>query len=824
MNRFKKGILFLLTATMLIVAGGLIIGYRLAYRALPLTEGVIELAGLSEPVKIHRDEYGVPHIVAQNEIDLAFAVGFVQAQDRLWQMDFLRRVVQGRLSEIFGKKTLDADKALRVVGFSRIAKTLTDSLDISSRRFIEAYTSGVNCFIDSHRDNLPVEFTLLGFVPEPWKVEHSVAVSRLLAWQLSMGWYLDITFSRIADSVGIGKLNELIPLYPKTAPVIVTSSEMRDVEARSERNPGIADIAEVPSALHTWFEAMVSVNEMLSTEPWAVGSNNWVIGPTKSDDGSAILSNDPHLGHGIPPTWYEMHLAGGSFDVMGYALPGLPYIVLGNNRHVAWGFTNVMADETDFYREKIKDSTYFFDGQWNLLKVNHEIIHVKDSASVLLDIPETHHGPLVNSMFKTLKQDDAVSVCWLGNQVSHEADAIHALNIAKSWVELRNAARLFSVPAQNMVFIDQEGNYGYQFLGTTPIRNAGNGTLIMDGTNRYYDWKGVIPFADRPFVLNPEKGFVASANNKVVDEQYPYFISSYFYEPARIDRITQFIQSKEKISVEDSKRLQNDQTNTMVAELIPTIVLACRGDSVMVEESENEAPSNVYQEALLFLKHWDGVSDVRSRGAAVFHAFWMKLVSHLYQDELGEGLYATFANSYICTPATLQLFRFPESSWWDDQRTAGIKENRDGQIRSAFKEGVDFLVHTIGKEPGAWAWGDLHTITFEHPLGKQPPLDHFFNIGPFALGGDGQTPNKATFRITSSKFNTFEGPSMRRIISSSDLGHASSVITVGQSGQLFSTHYSDQVDDWLNGIYRTTSMNSSDWSSYKVLVLNPEKP
>ncbi len=829
MNHRIRFLVFAVLFLTIIVAGTLAFGYFAIRKALPQLEGEMTVVGISGPVKIYRDEYGVPHVYADEESDLMFATGYTQAQDRLWQMDMLRRVASGRLSEIFGTKTIQADKALRTLGFMRMARMISDSLKPETRILLESYADGVNYFIKTHVDNYPAEFTLLRIEPEPWKPEHSMALSRILAWQLSMGWYVDVAYDQIKDSVNYTMFQEIFPKFPESAPLILPTVPeyllqkwgFKDSPQKIKAE-NVFPIGQSSPELADFVEANLLIKNILGWEGFAIGSNNWVVDGSHSTTGKPILANDPHLGHGVPSLWYEMHLVGGRFDVTGFTLPGMPFAVLGNNRHVAWGFTNVQNDDADFYREYIKDSTYYFNGAFRPLKWDDEKIAIKDTSDIMYRVRSTHHGPIINDLFDYMNEK-AISVRWTGHDVSYEVEAILGMNLATNWIEFRSACSQFKSPAQNVVYADIDGHIAYQFMGNIPIRKYANGIAIWDGTQLENDWLGYWPFEKNPFELDPTTGILSSANNKTAGTWFPLFISDYWEHPSRIMRIQELLHSKEKFSVEDFKLFQNDLYSFHAKEVLPFLLEACQADSLYTKADITSEDNFQYNESYLFLKYWDCKMGKDSRGAALFNVFFQRLLENIYHDDLGE-LYEPFIKlSNIPARVTTQLLGLKNSGWWNDKKTKSI-EDRDAILRRSFNEAIESLVRRFGPEPASWTWEKLHHVTFKHVLGVQKPLDFLFNIGPYPVGGNTTTISNSEFHYSDTLFATVLGASMRRIVDLSDLGHPATTVTIGQSGQPFSPYFKDQVDNWLNGKYKTFSMNQGEIEkTSKLLTLNPIK-
>ncbi|MBX7150768.1 penicillin acylase family protein [bacterium] len=820
---------------LLILSGALYwAGVFIIKKSLPQIDGDHVAEGLVATVEVYRDQYGMPHIMADNEHDLMFSAGYVQAQDRLWQMDLLRRVAAGRLSEILGTKTLEADKFLRTIGLMRTAKMIADSLDSETRTLLQAYSDGVNLYLREHFNNYPIEFTLLGYEPYPWEIEHTVAMARVMAWQLNMGWYVDVMYAQIADSVGNQKMFEILPRFPDDAPTIVGDKpalshikldfELPKENSYSQNTFDIRLSKSLMSMLTRWMQINEDVKTIAGFDGSAIGSNNWVVDGRKSTTGKPILANDPHLAHSAPSTWYEMHLSGGRFDVTGFTFPGVPMIVLGNNRNIAWGFTNVMTDDADFYVETIRDGRFLLNGKWNDLTTIYEEIKVKDSAAVLLPVSFTSHGPVISDFTKKeLRDEQAIAMRWLGHYYSNEVKAIYKLNLARDWQEFREATRYFKVPGQNVVYADNDGNIGYQCMSGIPIRRSGNGIALLDGTTSLNDWQGIVPFEQLPYTFNPSDHYVASANNKTAGNWFPYFISNYWEHPSRVKRIHQFLKSKEKISVEDCKILQQDFYSFHAAEVAPFLLKVLSSDSLFTSDEDKSGYQKLYHEAYLFVQHWDYVMAPDSRGAAIFNVFFQKLLKNTFEDEMGSDLFKSFITlSNIPTRITTQLLSNNTSPWWDDQKTLE-KETRDAIIKKSFVESIEWLKSKIHEEPAGWKWGTLHTVTFEHLIGKQKPFDRLFNVGPFSVGGNTTTVNNTEYHYNDERFNVLIGASMRRIVDFSDRLHPMTILTVGQSGQPYSDFYQDQTPMWLDGLYKTVSMNQTEIEKYPhKLILKPK--
>jgi len=797
---------------LVVLLGTILFLRHLVTKSFPQVEGGLVLPELEAPVHVYRDDYGVPHIIAENERDALVASGFVHAQDRMWQMDINRRAGEGRLSEILGTGALAYDKQLRTIGFKRIAERLEKSLRRDSWQALQAYADGVNAYIESHRGKYPVEFDMLNYEPEQWTVLHSLLIARLMAWELCMGWWSELTLGELMERFSLEKALEIFPPYPKDSPRVI---------------PWPSGTQKFALGTREFRSTERALRKFLNIDGSNVGSNAWVISGAKTVSGFPLLANDPHLGLPSPSKWYLLHLSGGELNVMGVSIPGTPYIVLGRNENVAWGFTNLMADDVDFYIEKVDSlhpDQYFFNGKWLDMKLISEEILVRDSASVSWTVRLTHHGPIINDVHSSWFYQDSATVAshppvamrWTGFETTDELYAISLINRARSWKEIRKALENFEVPGQNVLFADREGNIGYQAAVRLPIRGKQNPTLPLPGWIDDFEWKGFVPFHELPFVLNPPSGYVASANNKPVDETYPYHISNLWEPPSRIVRLVDLLESGGPFSLQEVQRIQLDYVSPHARETVPYLLHAYAGRTVH---------DSVLQTALSYLRNWDFNFRKEDVTTTIFNKFYVKLLWNTFRDEMGRDLfhdYIYLANVPIRVMA--EMLKFEWSSWYDDVTTEEV-ETRDVILRKSLEEALTELQATFGKGLKTWSWGDLHRVTFKHILGSQKPLDKIFNIGPFPTGGAGTTLNSGEYNLNS-PFQMTLGSSFRHITDLSDSVSSLMVITSGQSGQPFHPHYDDYVPLWLNGLYHRMILDErmiQEQKEWKHLVLHPEK-
>ncbi len=758
-----------------VIVGGvcLLLGlsyYQLLLRPQPKTSGAVSVPGLAEQVEVYRDSCGVPHIFARNEQDLFLAQGYVEAQDRLWQMDLSRRMATGRLSEIFGEETVEADKFIRTLGIGRIGEELAENLSPEAFTVLRSYCEGVNSFISQNRKSLPVEFRVLHYEPEPWEPSHSLAYLRLLGWMLSFAWESETAMGKLVETVGEEKAREAFPSYPLGAPYIVHS------------------LARLLPAL--------SGQKGLRNQA-AVGSNSWVLSGSRSATGKPVLASDPHLRLVVPSPWYEVHLKGGEYNVAGFSFPGLPLVVIGRNVAIAWGLTNLMADDVDFYVEKLNPEDpeqYLFKGRWEEMGWRIEEINVRGKGRETIEVRSTVHGPVVSDLMNG--GGEAISMRWTGFERTCEPEAFVGINKASNWQEFKEALRQFGLPAQNFVYADTAGNIGYWAAGTIPLRSEEQALLPVPGWTGENEWKGFVRFEELPHLFNPKEGYIVTANNRVVGDEYPHYISRFWEPPWRAVRITELLVRKTRLSVDNMKEMQADWLSTQARENLPKILAALRG----------RALSDTARMALEFLSSWDFLMSPESVPACIYEVFYTKLMRNTFADEMGSELYHAYTSVPNLPIGVMdRMIASGKSSWFDDVNTSGREGLADILCRS-LEETVEFLSHRLGEEPFTWRWGDLHTVRLEHPLGKPRLLKRLLNIAPAPAGGSFATVNLGGHPVLDPS-SCFFAPTARLIVDLSDMDNSLSVLPPGQSGHPRSPHYRDQLEPWLRGDYHTSRLD-----------------
>lgn len=803
MPNWIKNTIAITISVMIVLGVGAFLFYRLLSKSLPEYEGVKILGGLSSRVSIYTDTYAIPYIYAETEEDAAYALGYLHARDRLFQMDIARRAGEGRLSEIFGSRTVIFDKMFKTVGIDRTVSRDMDKINPLSRRMLEAYSNGVNAYIKESKGKLPIEFDALQYEPYPWKPEHSLIIGKLLAWELNISWWTDVTFTHLVQKLGEDKVKEILPDFPENAPTIIPSG----IKASPEVSTGFVETDRA-------FRNFIGFNGT------HIGSNNWVVNGARSASGKPIIANDPHLALQAPGRWYAAVIRGGDWKAEGVTLPGLPGIVIGKNENISWVLTNVMADDADFYIEHLDSSgkKYQFNNAWQNIKYSRYTIAVKDSEKVELTVKETHRGPIISDIHPyaalypdKIQKKAVLSMRWTGNEFSDELFAILSINKARNWEEFRSGVSHFYVPGQNFVYADKGGNIGYICAARLPIRSSVNSTFICDGATDLYDWKGYVPFEEMPMLYNPPENYIASANNKTV-KNFNYHISNLWEPPSRITRITELLESKNRHSVNDFMRYQMDFISPYVREMTPFIITAF--NDVKVKDRTLDGILNL-------LKVWDYDMGEYSQVPAIFEVFFQFLMRNTFEDEMGSGLY----NEYVFVAnvpyrSILKMLKENNSTWFDDKNTKNI-ETRDDILRKSLIDAIRYFESYFGSNVQDWQWGKLHTVTFKHMFhGRFSVLDKYIDIGPYGIGGSGTSIFNTEYSFNN-PYETVLGPSMRFLYDFSKPEAFYLILTTGQSGNVLSDHYKDMTEMWLTGKYLRvpTEENTIKNSGYKLMIL-----
>jgi penicillin amidase len=769
--------------------------YMLMRRPLPQRNGKLIVRGLHEPVEVITDRYGVPHIYAQNEDDLYFAQGFVHAQERLWQMELNRRIGSGRLAEIFGEIAIETDRFSRRLGMHRSAATEALRLPAHTKRILEAYARGINTYLECNQNKLPVEFSFLRFKPEPWHIADSIQWAKMMGWNLGGNYETEIVRARIVALLGAERAAKLEAGYDPKHPLIIP--------------PGV-EYQGVNLGILEQYEQL----KQLSGFGMLGASNNWVIDGSMSMTGAPILCNDPHLGQAAPSIWYECHLLAGDIDVIGVSFPGAPGIIIGHNQHIAWGITNAVSDVQDLYIEKFNPQNprqYEYKGAWEEAEVVREAIKVRGRKTAIIEeVRVTRHGPIITHLPPVFDKNGAgqngdkaesaelpLALRWTGLEQCNIISSISKLNHAANWEEFRNALRDWDVPPQNLIYGDKEGNIGYVMAGAIPIRAQGQSLLPSPGWTGEYEWTGFIPFDELPQTYNPEQHFIVTANNRVVNDDYPYYITHEWLNGYRAQRIRDLLTSKGKLAPADMATIQADQYALPAVEIVPHIL------AVQTAVPLEKAAQNV-------LRAWNYILAPDSAGAAIYATFLNKFEKIVFAAMFGED--ETLIHAYLgrgstilaptngyasrSKPLLIRLLNQGDDNWFADTAVPNGPVTWQTACSSALSAAIEELQEKLGNNVVQWQYGRIHRMTYNHPLGTIKSLNRLFNRGPFPVGGDIDTVNMGATMPNDPQV-VITVPSFRQIVDLADLKSSLSGHSPGQSGHPASKHYDDFIKPWL---------------------------
>lgn len=791
MRRIRR-ILLVACGALLILAivasGG---GYLWMRGSLPQTEGEIHISGLEAPVEVLRDSDGLVNIRAENELDLYRALGFVHAQDRLWQMDFMRRAASGRLSEVTGQATLATDRFFRTLGFRHLVEANLSYLSAKTLAALEAYAEGVNGFLETRTGPLPLEFQILRYEPEPWSPTDSLLWGRIMALRLSNNWRDELSRARLAGRFTPDKIAELWPGYSASAPVTL------------QRMSTLID--------HSVTEQLTTLLPP-SLAPTGA-SNAWVLDGTKTASGSPILANDPHLPLDAPGVWYLARMEAPGITLAGATAPGAPFLALGHNGKIAWGFTTTHSDTQDFFIERISPDNpdqYETPEGPEEFNVRDEFIRLSGGDSIRLIVRETRHGPVMSDVIPEGSSETGavLALAWPALRADDRtADALYGMNHAGTWAEFREALRQFHSPQQNIVYADTAGNIGFMAPARVPIRRAGNGQHPVPGWSGEFDWIGYVPFEELPSIDNPRSGIIFNANNKIVPDDFSHLIAVDWPPPYRAERIGSVLSAASgNHSVADSTILQQD-------------ILANAADSILPVLLASAPKDDRSRKAIALLQTWDRQMHRNAPEPLILQAWIWALGRAILADELGPN-YREFLGG-----GTFAIERLiaSDSSWCDDIGTTE-SENCSMQIGLSLNLALDHLSERFGEDMIAWRWGEAHVANFTHPvIGRIPVLRELFAYSVEADGGD-DTVNRASARLGGSPENLFEdvlGAGFRATYDLGALDQSRFMLATGQSGNPLSRLYGNFALRWRDG--QTVSLAPASWAVAEQLNLLPSQ-
>jgi penicillin G amidase len=771
-----------------VLAGIGIIGwfYSMARNALPQLDGTLAVSGLAAPVTVTRDEHGVPTIAAATLEDLFFAQGYVTAQDRLWQMDILRRFAAGDLAEIIGPDVIAHDRQQRIFGLRVAARKAIEVASSEDRRYFAAYAKGVNAYLESHRTRLPLEFRILRYSPRPWMPEDSMLVAVQMVEDLSASPRTALTREKILARLG-----------PELTADLYVNSSWHDhpptmLPPGSAQGTGDGGESPVTESFARGRSASFPVATALLDSPPVIGSNNWVVSGAHTVSGKPLLSDDMHLGHQMPNLWYEAHLRSGNFDVAGVTLPGLPYVIVGHNQRIAWGCTNIGPTVEDAYVETFNAAGQYQTAEgWKTPEHRQEVIHVKGEPDVALDVMLTRHGPIVSQLQPG--ETRQLALRWT------LYDGIHnpflEVDAAQNWEQFRQALSTFDAPGQNFVYADVDGNIGYQAAAKVPIRATGDGSLPETGSDNAHEWIGYVPFDKLPSILNPPSGILATANSRITPDGYPYSISTEWQAPWRSERIYHVLESARKFSAPDMLALETDVRSEADRYF---------GERFVYAVDHSKSPSVRARQAADILRQWDGRMLADAAAPTIESVARGMLTRLLLEPKLGP---APPNAEESATALNWTSYRSGMQSVWLENVVShqparwlppGYSDYNQ-LLAAAVEAAVDSSV--APPDLNAWHWGDFNPVEIENKvLQRIPILGRSTGPGVQPQSGSGFTV-KAVTRT--------HGPSERMTVDLSDLDATTLNLVTGESGNFLSPHYMDQWNAWYQGYTFTLPFSES---------------
>ena len=862
MRFVKVALVGLLVVILLAVVGGIGALAWISGRALPQDAGSVQVPGLGAEVTVARDISGIAQITATTPGDLFFAQGYVHASERMWQMEVWRHISAGRLSELFGESQLDTDRFIRTVGWRAAAERDLDAVSPAGLIALDRYAAGVNAWLDSHRGSLGLAYLTTGTEPEPWTTLDTLTWGKVQAWNL--GGNMDAEIFRFLADARLGDPARTDDLFlPREGGPVITPTGppgsmggSAGTRSRSDPKPATALSVAEAAAWRAIAAAAGNALEMAGLDggdglasDHGIGSNNWVVGPSRSATGGALLANDPHLGISMPSIWYinGLHCVTVSeacpYDVVGVSFPGVPGVVLGHNARIAWGATNVDPDVQDLVVETADpaDPTRYLgpDGTSLSYTTRTEVIKVSGGDPVTLVVRQTVHGPLLNDVDERLTDAPLMALRWTGTLAAaapdRTFDAVLALDRATDYDEFRAALSMYVAPSQHFVYADVDGHIGYQLPGYVPIRSDpdDHGLRPVNGSDGSGEWTGAIAYDDLPNQFDPPDGMIVTANNAAVDAEWPDFIGAEWDPGYRAERIIDLLNAHaaDGLTIDEMREVQTD-----------TSPLRARDIAAVLGEGEPTTADGVTIAARI--GEWDGTCTTDSRGCAAYMTWEYRVLRDLFDDELGAeagGLARDYVGSPYSWVALERLLTEPLSPWWDDTTTADVVETADVIVLRALDEAGAELRSALSN-PERWTWGELHQATFkEQTIGQSGigPLEWYFNDGPVAVPGAAGAVNNTYYRLSraypdpldpdfqplhvTELFSVTNLPSYRLLIDMADLDGARIVITTGQAGNPFDRHYTDQIDPWRRGATLPLPFTRSaiDEATVTTLTLRP---
>jgi penicillin amidase len=781
MKIFKKFLLVMLTLVAIIAI--VIVGYGFYLK--PTYEGEQKLKNIQKETTVYFDDFGVPHIYANSQKDAMTALGYVHAQDRLWQMELLRRIAPGRLSEMFGSKLLKTDKFFAGLGINENSEKAIARLDKNSETYqlTMAYIEGINQYMEEGKT--PIEFQILGLKKDKFTIKDVYNIFGYMSFSFAMAQKTDPLLTDIRNKLG--------------------SEYLKDFGL--DGSLGKTQIKNFDGKAIEYAEISKSVASLLDNSPVPafIGSNSWVIAPQKTKNGKVIFANDPHIVFSQPCTWYEAHIVVPNYEIYGYYLAGTPFPLLAHNREYAYGLTMFENDDLDMFQEEDNPNNrnqYKTANGFQNYTIRKETIKVKDSSDVILEVRETQHGPLMNDLLDGIQGTKPVAMSWIYTQQNNQIlEAVYSLSHSKNLDDFRKGVSLIAAPGLNIMYGDAKGNIAWNTSGKLyKLDKSVNSNFILNGTNGTDDKKEFLDFSKNPHAINPSWNYIYSANNQpeaVEGHLYP----GYYLPQDRAKRISNLLSPKNNWTKEEVGKMLNDNTSSITPSITANLIAVL----------DSKALSSNEKQAISILKKWKGSNELKDVAPTIYQKWIYQYLKNTFQDELGETDFKMLLSTHIVKQIIEPQSKNENSIWWDDVTTKSKKETRTEILNRSFHEAIISLENQLGEAVNSWTWNRVHTVEYQHPLGQVAALRGFFNVGPFEVPGSTEVINNLFFSFTDTgEYQVKGGPSTRRVIDFSDIENSISILPTGQSGNPFSKHYNDQAEMYATGKFRKMKMNKEE--------------
>jgi penicillin amidase len=792
LNRF-----FLVFSAVIVVVILAFFGYYLY--AKPSYEGQQELEDIEKETTVYFDDFGVPHIYANSQKDAMITLGYVHAQDRLWQMELLRRIAPGRLSEMFGSKLLKTDHFFAGLGIDENSERAIEKLDKASVAYqlAIAYVDGINQYIENGKS--PIECQILGIKNDKFTLKDVYNIFGYMSFSFAMAQKTDPLLTDIKNKLGTEYLKDF-----------GLDGSLRKTQIKNFEGKEI-----------NYSQISRSVANLLdnSVVPAFIGSNSWVIAPQKTKNGQVLFANDPHIAFSQPCTWYEAHIVVPNYEIYGYYLAGTPFPLLAHNRNYAYGLTMFENDDVDFFQEEDHPNSKYHYKKGNgfqKYKIRKEIIKIKDSSNFVFEVRETQHGPIMNDLLDGIKGKKPIAMSWIYTQENNQTlDAVYALSHATGVPDFVKGVSLIAAPGLNIMYGDAKGNIAWNTSGKLYKLNPKiNSNFILSGTNGIDDQKEFLDFSKNPHALNPTWNYIYSANNQP-EAVGNYLYPGYYLPDDRAKRISSLLEPKNNWTKQEVGEMLNDNTSAISPSIAADLIAVL--DIKLFTKNQKKA--------IAILNNWKGSNNLNDVAPTIYQKWIFKYLKNTFEDELGAEDFNMLLSTHIVKQVIEPQIKNNKSIWWDNVLSKGKKETKADIITKSFQEAITALENQLGKDVSSWTWGRVHTLEHQHPLGQVAALKGLFNVGSFEVPGAPEVINNLFFNFTDSgKYEVKGGPSTRRLIDFSDIENSLSILPTGQSGNPFSKHYKDQAELYNLGKFRKMKINKKEIiESSTKLVFNPAR-